>query len=97
MARGGIDLSASFNYRLEPAASVQVCTEYCTQSRRPCIGLYDSFPNNYLTLEAWYQLRRVRTCGRGWFVSIIIVFCMLLESRKVTSARINYSTSGAGT
>ena len=54
LTRGGIELSASFNYRLEPAAIVQACgTVYC----RACIGLYDSFPDNTLRLETWYQIR----------------------------------------
>lgn len=70
LARGGITVSASFNYRLEPAASIQGCTAYCTLSGRACVGIYDSKPNSYINLETWYQIRSLRLCGSGWFVSL---------------------------
>lgn len=69
LARGGIELTASFNYHLEPVASVQMCTAYCALYGKTSISLYDSFPDNTLRLEAWYQIRNAGICGRGWFVS----------------------------
>lgn len=71
LVRGGITLSATYNYRLEPAASIQACTASCSLTARMCIGVYDSWPDNTLNFYAWYQSRRVEFCGRGWFVSIV--------------------------
>ena len=59
LVRGGITVSVTLNYRLEPSASAKTCTAYCSLSPRTCIGLYDSFPNNNIRLDAWYQSRRV--------------------------------------
>lgn len=69
LARGGVTVSASFNYRLEPAASIQGCTAYCELSGRVCVGIYDSQPNSELRLDTWYQIRNIGWCGSGWFVS----------------------------
>lgn len=70
LARGGVSVSASFNYQLEPAASIQGCTAYCTLSGRVCIGIYDSQPDSQLRIDTWYELRSLDFCGSGWFVSI---------------------------
>lgn len=67
-----MSVSASFNYRLEPAVSVQGCTAYCTLSSRICLGIYDSQPASTLELDTWYQTRTLTTCGSGWFVSRLI-------------------------
>ena len=80
-------MSASFNYRLEPAASVQVCTAYCALSGRTCIGLYDSFPDNHLKLDAWYQVKNPGFCGSGWLVSILVIIMSHLRS---TLHAVNY-------
>lgn len=70
VARGGVEVSASFNYRLEPAASIQGCTAYCELSGRICLGIYDSQPDSRLRLNTWYELRNFGWCGSGLFVSL---------------------------
>ena len=70
LARGGVDVSASFYYQLEPTVSLQGCQAYCSVRGRACIGIYDSFPDSNIRLETWYQYRTVSWCSCGSWVSI---------------------------
>ena len=52
-------MSASFNYRLEPAVSVQGCPAYCSVTSRICLAIYYSQPASTLELDTWYQTRNI--------------------------------------
>ena len=71
VARGGVQISASFCYQPEPAVSIQGCQANCSVGGRACIGIYDSFPDSYIDLETWYQIRTVRWCSCGSWVSML--------------------------
>ena len=77
-ARGGVSASVSINYQLEPAASIQACTASCSLSVRRCVGVYESIPDSYITIESWYQTRSVRTCGRWIVRKTDIVFLVVV-------------------
>ena len=64
VARGGISVSAVFNYQLTPKLSTEVCfTKYKIRVKN-CVGIYHQWVNNRIILDVWYQLRKVKWCKK---------------------------------
>ena len=70
IVRGGISLSAIFDYRLTPELSTAVCYINSPISVSSCVGIYDEWPDNRIVLDTWYQFRRVEWC-RVWGVPYV--------------------------
>ena len=69
VARGGIRVSAVFNYKLTPELSTTACLINRIRVKN-CIGIYHQWTNNKIVLNVWYQIRKVKKCKK-WIVSYI--------------------------
>ena len=83
--RVGISVAGVLNYKLEPVASAHTCADItsCGPTFQTCVEVYNSRPNTYVEIYAWYQTRSVKWCrGRlpwgGSFVSGICIVVYLL-------------------
>ena len=51
VVRGGISVSAIFNYRLTPEVSIAVCYTNCPITIRSCIVIYHEWPDNRIVID----------------------------------------------
>ena len=57
--RGGIEVSATISYYLQP----NFCTQGLSGARcsvKTCLRLYDGNPNNHVDINPWYQTRTIK-------------------------------------
>lgn len=67
IARVGASLSLNIPYEIgvEQTAIAEVCLQPTLRPRyQSCTNVYQEWPGIYMRLYAWYQLRRVKWCGR---------------------------------
>ena len=69
VARGGISLSAILDYTLTPELSTKACFINYIRVRN-CIGVYHQWSNNRISIDVWYQLRKIKWC-RKWGVKYV--------------------------
>ena len=67
--RGGIEISGSFAYRIEPEACVDINFRSWRVSVTRCTAVYNSWPSSYVDLYAYYQTRRFKA---KWPVSVCV-------------------------
>ena len=78
--RGGIRITASFDYELEPKMSLELCTKDLRTSRI-CLTVSHGWPYNRLDMYAFYQIRSVKMCSeRVKYVSCTYTFYQLINS-----------------
>ena len=66
VVRGGISVSAVFNYQLTPELSTKVCyTDFRVRTKN-CLGVYHQWTNNKINLDVWYQWRSLKWCRTSW-------------------------------
>ena len=77
----GLSISASFYYQLEPVATLHICPtpRTCGPALKTCADLYQNFPASHIDIFAWYQIRFLKWCKWGWFVSIFMCLFVLLD------------------
>ena len=63
VARGGITVSAIFNYKLTPELSTEVCHQNSQIEINKCIKIHHEWANNKIVLVVWYQLRKIKMCS----------------------------------
>ena len=73
VAKGGITADASFNYKVLPQVTTELCYKESQVRLKNCIGVYHQWTDNRLELYVWYAWRG--WCG--WWVS---------QSRNLVSA-----------
>ena len=56
LVRGGIEVSATINYRLRPEVYVQGSSG----GFHACLSLYHAFPDSYIDIYPWHQTRTIR-------------------------------------
>ena len=56
VARVGLTAEATITYQIEPQGTAKGCP---TSGYQTCVGLYDSWPGNTISLYAWYQKREI--------------------------------------
>ena len=61
-ARGGVTVSATFNYQLTPKMGTNTCIIGGKPKVQNCVEVYHGWPSNYVTIDTWYQLRSVEMC-----------------------------------
>ena len=69
-------------YQVEPRGSGKVCAICSSLDYQTCVGLYDSWPGNTITLSTWYQSREIQWC-RGWF-GVSCIYWMVSHSLKIS-------------
>ena len=79
IARGGITVSATFNYRLTPELRIAACYINAPITIDTCCAVYDEWPDNRIAIDTWYQLRSIRWC-RTWGVSYVSLYMCNLKS-----------------
>ena len=62
VARGGITVSAIFNYKLTPELSTEVCRQNSQTEINKCIKIHHEWADNEIVLAVWYQLRKIKMC-----------------------------------
>ena len=65
VAKAGLTLLATFNYKVLPQVTTELCYKESQIRVRNCIGVYHQWADNTLELFAWYAWRGI--CG--WLVS----------------------------
>ena len=68
--KGGITVSAVFNYQVSPELSTKFCYKNYRISVRNCAGIYHQWRNNKILLDVWYSTRSVRWCKK-WGVPYV--------------------------
>lgn len=69
LARVGFTAEASFSYQIGPRGSGKVCGTSCTSGDyQTCVGVYNTWPANEISLYAFYQVRKIKLCW-WWGVS----------------------------
>ena len=67
MTRVGFTAEATISYAIEPRGSGKACATSCTSADyHTCVGVYNSWPGNEISLYAFYQTRKLEWC-RGWW------------------------------
>ena len=66
LVRGGVDINGNFEYKIEPEVCLRVDFEPTT-AVTPCLCVYHSWPNSYVEIYAYYQIRHFRV---KWPVSL---------------------------
>ena len=57
--RGGIEVSATISYYLQPKFCIQgLSGTKC--SVKTCLQLYNGYPNNHVDIYPWYQTRTIK-------------------------------------
>ena len=76
VARGGITVSAIFNYKLTPELSTEICHQNSQIEINKCIKIHHEWADNEIVLAVWYQLRKIKMCRTlgMTYVSAIYVF-----------------------
>ena len=59
LVRGGIEVSGNFEYRIEPEVCIKVDFSPSVKVT-PCISVYHSWPNSYVEIYAYYQIRKLK-------------------------------------
>ena len=62
LVRGGITVSAVFNYQLNPELSTTFCYQNYQIRVKNCATIYHQWANNRIALDVWYQLRSIKMC-----------------------------------
>ena len=65
VAKAGLTLLATFNYKVLPQVTTELCYKESQIRVKNCIGVYHQWADNTLELFAWYAWRGI--CG--WLVS----------------------------
>ena len=74
LARGGVSTNVTLEYQYLGSGEGRLCPNCITGPirARACIGVSDGWPNNRVSLEAWYQIRSTRMCSRKvWSLTIV--------------------------
>lgn len=65
VAKAGITATATFNYKILPEVSAEVCYKQGQIRQKKCLGVFHQWADNQLELYVWYAYRGM--CG--WWVS----------------------------
>ena len=59
IVRGGIEVSGNFEYQIEPELCMKIDFEPAVRVT-PCISVYHNWPNSYVEIYAYYQIRKLK-------------------------------------
>ena len=83
IARGGISVSAVFNYRITPQVSTEVCYTNSPITINNCIVMYHEWPDNRIVIDTWYQTRSLKWCRSSWGISYVSLCMYSLVTRPI--------------
>ena len=86
LARGGVTVSATFNYQLNPQMGTNFCVIGGSVKVQNCLEIYHGWPRNYVTIDTWYQLRSVKKCcTKIWKKKACVVSLLIKDEIGCTS------------
>ena len=95
IVRGGITVSATFNYRLTPELRIAACYINAPITVDTCCAVYDEWPDNRIGIDTWYQIRSIRWCRSSWGISYVSLYMYKRKSLAAMPIGFNSSMIGA--